>query len=356
MNRLPGVLTLAAALTAGGCAYYNAMWSAEHHASDARRLEQSGQASEARAAWTQAANKARAVVQRHPHSHWADDALVLEAEALARSGACQDAAEPIARALANARDAAARERVDLAAAECALAAGRPVDAEAALTTPLTSGNADRRSQAEYLAGQAAAWRMDYDGALDHFSRSREAGAPEEAFVAQQRVIISRARSRSDLAAVATELTLRLRTERGTDDATQLLALVNGVMAVPETPAARFHQAEVARDSLQAPVLAGYMFLDAAASDTASLYAPKALIAAVALLPDRHDSIVVLLDSRYASSPYTRVFHGEPSVAYAAAEDSLARDLGVPTSRSAAVPAGVSVGWGAPLPGPRGPRP
>jgi tetratricopeptide (TPR) repeat protein len=356
MNPLPGVVTLAAALTAGGCAYYNAMWSAEHQASDARRLEQSGQVSEARAAWTQAANKARTVVQRHPHSRWAGDALVLEAEALARSGACEDAAEPIARALENARDAAHRERVDLAAAECALAAGRAVAAEAALTTPLTSGNADRRSQAEYLAGQAAALRMDYDSALDHFSRSREAGAPEQAFVAQQRGIISRARSRRDLSPVALELTRRLGTERGTDDRTQLLALVNRVMAVPETPAARFHQAEVARDSLQAPVLAGYVFLDAAASDTASLYTPKALIAALALLPDRHDSIVVLLDSRYASSPYTRAFHGEPSVAYAAAEDSLARDLGVPTSRSAAVPAGVSLGWGVPLPGPRGPRP
>jgi hypothetical protein len=105
--------------------------------------------------------------------------------------------------------------------------------------------------------------------------------------------------------------------------------------------------------LHAPLLAGRLFLDAAAADSASLYAPKALIAALAVLPERRDSIVALLDSRYAASPYTRVFHGEQSIAYAAAEDSLAREMGVQVAGSRAAVAGVL--FDAPVPGPRGPR-
>jgi len=107
--------------------------------------------------------------------------------------------------------------------------------------------------------------------------------------------------------------------------------------------------------LHAPALAGQLFLDAVAADSTSLYAPKALIAALAVLPERRDSLVAVLDSRYAGSPYTRVFHGQPSVAYAAAEDSLARELGVKggAMRSNAMSTGVL--FDAPVPGPRGPR-
>jgi len=51
-----------------------------------------------------------------------------------------------------------------------------------------------------------------------------------------------------------------------------------------------------------------------------------------------------------------VFYGEPSVAYAAAEESLARELGVQggVTRSSAVSA-AGVLFDAPVPGPRGPR-
>jgi len=76
------------------------------------------------------------------------------------------------------------------------------------------------------------------------------------------------------------------------------------------------------------------------------------VAALVLLPERRDSIAEALDTRYAASPYTRVFHGEPSVAYAAAEDSLARELGVQLARSTTAPPGAR--FDAPIPGPRGP--
>ena len=342
-------VVLMATATASGCAYYNGMWSAEQHASAARRLEARGQASEARAEWTQAASKAEVVTLRHPRSRWADDALVLQVEALARSGACQNAAEPLGRARARVPAGALRERLDLAAAECALAEGDPVEADAALTASLVSRDAERRSRAEYLAGQAAMLRTDYAGAVEHFRRSSEAPAREQALASQFLLRVAQARTPDDLSQVAAEL----RADHG-NEAAHLLSLLTRVMSVAETPAARFHGAEVARDSLHAPALAARMFLDAAAREPASLYAAKALIAALAISPDRRDSIVAVLDSRYVESPYTRAFHGEPSLAYAAAEDSLAKALGVPTARVVSSPVGPR--FGVPLPGRRGPLP
>ena len=96
---------------AGGvaaCAYYNGMWNAEHLASQARKLEGQNRVAEAQSYWAQAAVKAESVVARHPTSRWADAALVLEGEALARSGACAQAAAPLARAVDSVRDAALR--------------------------------------------------------------------------------------------------------------------------------------------------------------------------------------------------------------------------------------------------------
>ena len=459
MRRAPGwrwSAMLIAATAVTGCGYYNAMWSAENHAKDARHLEERGQQSEARSQWALAAVKAEAVVRRHPRSRWADDAIVLRAEGLARSGSCEEAATVIARAREGVTERALRERTELAAAECAIAAGHPIQAEAAVALPLTSTNAARRSRAEYLAGQAAELRLDYAAAVEHFERSQERAAlpaqaralllagrsreaaaiidrlasgplyeteradllaqiaianPEDAslaldrmlkrgrlpvvdqarlliadadrwlargdhdaatmryqravltvpdltteagaaLVGMQRVLIGRATRRSELAAIAAELSRLLRTQPGATAAKRWLDFVTQAMTLGETPGARFRVAELARDSLNAPILAGQLFLDAAAADTASLYAPKALVAALAVLPDRRDSIAALLDTRYATSPYTRAFHGEPSVAYAAAEDSLARELGVAVARGAPTPLRARVDL--PVPGPRGP--
>jgi hypothetical protein len=438
-----------------GCVYYNAMWSAERHANDARRFEARGQDAEARSQWAQAAVKAESVVARHPRSRWADDALVLQAEALSRSGSCVEAAVPIAKARDTVHELSLRERLGLAAAHCALASERPVQAEESLVEALTSRDERRRSRAELLAGQAAAQRRDYEAAVAHFRRSGERAAlPERARallaagraadasavldtvarasmretdraqlfgslasvgdvatastaldrhlaraklpfaeqahlliadgdrhlaaehydaaaaryrqaaavapgtpdagiaqVREQRVAIARAQSREALTPIIEELTRLGRSEGsgGIASARTLLELVTQVAAPAETPGERFRLAEVARDSLDAPRLAGRLLLDAAAADTASLYAPKALLAALALLPDARDSIVRELDTRYRASPYTRAFRGEASIAYAAAEDSLARELGVEIAHEA--PA-----TGAHVPGPRtGPR-
>jgi hypothetical protein len=456
------------ALTSAGCAYYNAMWSAERYAKDARKAERRGQLSEARSHWAQAAVKAERVALRHPDSRWADDALTLQAEGLGRSGACDEASDVIKRVRESVQDRALLERVALVSAECALSARQPMQAEAALAPALASRDESRRSRAELLAGQTAAQRLDYDAAVTHFERSRETAArpararalieaertaeaarliesltgPEfeadradllarlataggggrgggpdtasatldrllargkhipfqeqarlliadadrrlahgdhdaasaryrraaaiapagtgEAGLAAlglQRVLLAGARERGDLKPIEAELA-RLSLEPGAVAAKRLLDLVRQTAIIPETPAAGFRAAEFARDSLGAPALAGSLFLELAAGDTASLYAPKALVAAIALLPERHDSIAAVLDTRYPASPYTRAFHGEPSVAYAAAEDSLARALGVQIARSVVAPAGG--GWGGgrvdlPVAGPRGPH-
>src|SRR4029077_4233260 len=116
-------------LGAASCGYYNGMWSADHFAAQARREERDGRRDEARASWAAAAVKAESIVAHHPHGRWADAALVLHGEGLAKSGACDRAAPPLARALASVKDPALRERATLAAAECSLDASNASAAE-----------------------------------------------------------------------------------------------------------------------------------------------------------------------------------------------------------------------------------
>jgi hypothetical protein len=171
-------------------------------------------------------------------------------------------------------------------------------------------------------------------------------------VRAQRLSVVQATQRSDLTPVIAELNELSRAGNG--EAKHLLELLAQAAGAPQGAGARFRIAEMVRDSLGAPALAGQLLLDAAAADTASLYAPKALVAALPLLPDRHDSIAAVLDTRYATSPYTRAYHGEASVAYVAAEDSLAGELGVEVARAAATGAS-GLRFAIPVPGVRGPQ-
>ncbi len=158
-------------LTLTGCAYYNGMWSAERLARDARRLEARGMTSEARLSWGQAAIKAESVLVHHPRSRWADDALVLQGEGLARGGFCPEAAPALDRALRDVTDHSLRERAALASGGCALERGAGEQAERLLDPVLTSHDGRRRSRAAYLAGRAALLRGDPGTAADRFARS-----------------------------------------------------------------------------------------------------------------------------------------------------------------------------------------
>lgn len=171
-----------ATLALAGCAYYNGLWSANRLASDARKLEAQGMVAEARLNWARAAAKAETVLVHHPRSRWADDALVLQGEGLARSGTCDLAAAPLNHAIAVVTDDALRERAALAAASCAVQRGGLADAERYLEPVLASHNAGRRSRASYIAGLAAQASGDEDLAARRF------GASDQPEAATARVI------------------------------------------------------------------------------------------------------------------------------------------------------------------------
>lgn len=452
----------ALALAAWGvaaCAYYNGMWSAERLAKEARKLERDDRTGEARSHWAQAAVKAESVVARHPRSRWADDALVLQGEALARSGACAKASDALQRAVATVRDEALRERAELATAQCALGGGDAAAAGRALARVTASRDAGRRSRAALLAGRAAVLGDDPAGAAEWFGRShdpaaapararallaagrvpealaltdtvarmrfqeaewaavlgelRRAAGPDTASRTLDRMLARRrppaggrarllvadgdallAAGRADAAAAryaqvtalvpdssegqlarvhairvlavraeslaqlaAVEQQLRHVVQGGAAGAAaaesralaELVAQVRRYDELPES--GRFRVAELVRDSLGAPRLAGRLFLELARRAPASLFAPKALLAAAALAPERQDSLLALLGARYAGSPYTLALHGELSPAFGAAEDSLAGALGL----ALAPPRTLLVSRVAPpVPGPRGP--
>jgi hypothetical protein len=445
-------------LGAASCGYYNGMWSADHFAARARRQEHAGRGDEARASWAAAAVKAESVVAHHPRGRWADAALVLHGEGLAKSGACERAEGPLARALEFVKDSSLRERAAFAAAECQLDARNPRAAEQLLQPLGASPRRASASRAAYLSGRVAEQRGDLLTAAGWYARSSEplarpararvllaAGRTAEALsfidtlarghveeavwallltavadragvtdasraldrlLATRRIVTgSRARllladgnrllAVDSLAAAAARfeqvaamvpdsaegqtarvrqlqvsaararsvVELRIvqaRVDRVAQDGTAGAALteVRGLQRLIQsviTPGDSaeelpFRSAELARDSLQAPELAANLFVAFARDRPASLFAPKALVAAAALSSERRDSLIGVLYSTYAASPYALALRGESSPGYAAAEDSLARALGVALASTAFVASLVSP----PVPGPRGP--
>jgi len=170
-----------------------------------------------------------------------------------------------------------------------------------------------------------------------------------------RVTASRAERPDELAAVARRLTELLQSGPGGPVGAEALAFQETVRRVlvldASGDAALFRAAELARDSLGSALLAGRLFLRIVTLAPSSLFAPKALVAAAGLLPQSHDSLVALLSSRYPTSPYTLAVRGEASPAYAAAEDSLARALGLELRSP---PLAVAATVRPPVPGRRGP--
>lgn len=459
MSGTAAYATVFSLLASLSCGYYNGMWRADRFAAQARRQERDGRNDEARASWAAAAVKAESVVVHHPHGRWADAALVLHGEGLAKSGACDRAAAPLARALESVRDAALRERAALAAAECTLAARDARAAERLLEPLRASPRRIPASRAAYLSGRLAEQRGDLIGAAGSYALSSEsqagpararvllaAGRTEDALavidtlarghfdegvwaallgavgegagvsaasraldrmlgaghmvtgsrarlvladgnrlfagdsfaaadaryqqvavmvpdsaegrtalVQQLRVSAARATNLAELRAVKARVDRVAQTGAAGaafSEARPLQQLIQAVLAPGDSgEALPFRSAELARDSLRAPQLAAALFLAFAQAQPASLFTPKALIAAAALLPERRDSLMALLNSAYPTSPYTLALRGEISPAYAAAEDSLARALGVVLEHPGAVAVSLV---SSPVPGPRGP--
>ena len=201
----------------------------------------------------------------------------------------------------------------------------------------------------FAAGRAPAAAARYARIVDLVPDSLEA---QLARVRELRVRAAQADSMGDLAAVRARLG-GIAQGPAAGDARALDELLGHVLATPDVDeGVQFRTAELIRDSLGAAHLAARAFAAFARDHPASLFAPKAVVAALALLPDARDSLVSVLDSHYATSPYTLALHGDASVAFAAAEDSLAQTLGL---EPAALPDLLFFTRVAPpVPGPRGP--
>lgn len=101
-----------------------------------------------------------------------------------------------------------------------------------------------------------------------------------------------------------------------------LAADSGGSDTPQGDLRLFLGAEVARDTLAAPRLAGELFHRLVTEWPASPYAPKALLAGEQLDTTWADSARVLLTERYGESPYLAVLRGESAEGYKELEDSL----------------------------------
>jgi hypothetical protein len=101
-----------------------------------------------------------------------------------------------------------------------------------------------------------------------------------------------------------------------------LASDSGGADIPRGDLRLFLAAELARDSLKAPRVAGQLFRRIASEWSASPYAPKAVLAAQAIDSTWADSAQALLAERYTDSPYLAVLRGEPADGYRVLEDSL----------------------------------
>jgi hypothetical protein len=116
----------------------------------------------------------------------------------------------------------------------------------------------------------------------------------------------------------------------TGEAGQLQALLHRIRESADSSAARaamadmrlFLAAEIARDTLTAPRLAGSLFRQVAEDWPDSPYAPKALLALGMVDSAWADSAHALLAGRYAASPYVAYVQGTPLPEYQALEDSL----------------------------------
>jgi hypothetical protein len=145
-----------------------------------------------------------------------------------------------------------------------------------------------------------------------------------------------------LAALATGL------DAAASEAAALQGTVHRLRGLPDSAAPSvplgdlrlFLGAEAARDSLLAPALATALFLRLIEDWPASPYAPKALLAAGHLDPDRAEAFRTRLDSLYPDSPYLAVARGQDAPGYRVLEDSLGTFAAAQSFSRARPPQGV----------------
>ena len=182
----------------------------------------------------------------------------------------------------------------------------------------------------------------------------------EADVARLRRIRERLAGRATLESlpvITRALTPLVELGSAVTEARRLVAIVRRIQETDSTVVSTFRNGEIARDSLGAHRLASDLWLHFARRQPASVYAPKAILAALPITSPLTDSLVAVLDSAYPTSPYTLALHGKATAAYTDAEDSLARLFGFRDVGLAfvAMREAVATRWAPPVPGPKGPR-
>jgi len=172
------LLVLALAVAGTGCAYYNGLYNANRLAREATRAEREGRTGEARSLWSQAAVKAESVASRHRKSKYWDDALLLRGRALARTGSCNQAVEPLTVAADSSTDTRLGIEARLLRGECHLQLREPESTLVAVGPVLTLGEAAEQSRAHLLRGQALL-RLGRDAeALEGLADTYDQAAPD----------------------------------------------------------------------------------------------------------------------------------------------------------------------------------
>jgi hypothetical protein len=119
--------------------------------------------------------------------------------------------------------------------------------------------------------------------------------------------------------------IALRAAQLRDAGRRMLAMLDSTAAgVPQGDLRLFLAGELARDSLDAAALAARQFRRLAEEWPDSPFAPKALLALIPLAPASADSLRLILEQRFAASPYLLVIQGGEAPGYQVLEDSLRR--------------------------------
>jgi len=177
-GRAASVLALVCAVAPllQGCAYFNGMYNANHWSAQAERSERAGRVAEARDRWRMAAIHADSVLSRHPHSRWANDAVLVRGRALVHLDVYSEAIGALEAALPHLSSGSQRATAQLYLGRADFAQRRLPEALEALDSAVAGGSARQRSEALLYRGRvllAMGWPA---AALEDFLASAEPAA------------------------------------------------------------------------------------------------------------------------------------------------------------------------------------
>jgi hypothetical protein len=191
----------------------------------------------------------------------------------------------------------------------------------------------QRAELSLLAGDTTAAITD----LQRLTSRAAGGLADRARIRVAELQLASVRGTEDLAAARATLLSALGTEsaRGLIQSIKSLEIMMEKAAATGQPLQIFAAAEIARDELNAPRLASSLFLAYADVAPQTVWAPKALLAALALESGTAAAKIQKRLESYADNPYVSALMGggDPD-AFTAAEERLA--LGIQAARTEAL--------------------